>query len=489
MKLTNRFKFRSPWLALSILALGAGWVTTHQSDAGAALACLPLLGVPMRKQDMDGGNGNQNGGGMSQAEFQSKTLEAVGAVKRQFETIETKFASLDADAKKTAEDFANHCKTFDGLPGQVIEINRSLQAITLKVNNERRANFGSAFEVITGDEQLRTAFNGIIRQSLIKKGVECAINDAQKKGAEDFARAIDPTRAVATTGSPGSTYVNAQLLPAIYSLIAEYGIWRMLDVIPVSTTSVKMIVDSTDMTMDWTAENTQSTEASYTGAQVTATIGKMLGWLAVSNEALADSEIDLAAHLLRKFARATAYRLDWSSTSADGTADITDGGYNGMFFGGTASVAVSGNVSVATLDFEDFLNCMLAVDASVLSMPTARWFMHPTQVVRILSIKDLNGRPIFLPSTDAPALGAIGSILGFPVVLSHTAPSLDGVSKKIAAFGDSLNQAVCLRQDFSFASSDQVLFRQDSTVFRAVARGASKTKVATGFGVLTTAAS
>ena len=434
--------------------------------------------------DTNDGNGNTNGGGLSTSEFQAKVLQGVDNVKKQFETIETKFTELDKKSKEQADEFAKQVKTFEGLPSQIIDLQRSISSIQLKVAQERRANFGSPVELISADDEMRNAVNGMIRMAARANNLDVKMTDAQKKGAEDYKRALSDG------ASPGSTYINAQLLPAIYSTIAEYGIWRNFDVIPVSTSSAKLIVDSTDPTMYWTAENTAATEGAPTGANVTATINKLIGWIQVSRELLDDAEIDLVGHVLRKFANATAYGLDWACLQADGGADSTDGGFTGIFGGsGTAAVAASGNVSVATLDFEDFLAAMLAVDAAVLSRPTAKWIIHPQMLVRILSVKDLNGRPIFLPSTDAPALGAIGSILGYPVILAHGANATDGVSKKIAVFGDTMGQAVCLRNDFEFASSDQAKFTEDSVVFRARARGAAKTKKATAFGVLTTAAS
>lgn len=421
---------------------------------------------------------------LSAAEFQTRVLGGVAEVKKQFETLEGNFKTIDQEAKDLSNKFAQHVKTFEGLPSQVMEVTRSLAQIQLKVAQERRASFGSAVERISGDEELRNVVNGVIRQSMRNQNHHVKMTEAQVKGAQDYARALSDA------ASPGSTYINAQLLPAIYSTIAEYGIWRNFDVIPVSTSSAKLIVDATDPTMYWTAENTAATEGAITGSNVTATINKLIGWIQVSRELLDDAEIDLSAHLLRKFANATAYGLDWACLQADGGADSTDGGFTGIFGGsGTAAVAASGNVSVATLDFEDFLAAMLAVDAAVLSRPTAKWIIHPQMLVRCLSIKDGNGRPIFLPSTDAPSLGAVGSILGYPVILAHGANATDGVSKKIAVFGDTMGQAVCLRNDFEFAASDQAKFTEDSVVFRARARGAAKTKKATAFGVLTTAAS
>ena len=91
--------------------------------------------------------------------------------------------------------------------------------------------------------------------------------------------------------------------------------------------------------------------------------------------------------------------------------------------------------------------------------------------------------------TDAPALGAVGSILGYPVILTHAAPATNTVNNKVAVFGDPMGLGVGLRSDFQFASSDQILFKEDCTVFRARARAAIKVKQATAFGVLTLAAS
>lgn len=485
MKHSIQLKFTRAWFALALIAALCGLGFAKPEHRGTAMACLPMFFLPMRKQDSNDGDGNQNGGGLAQADFQKKVLEGVGDVKRQFTEMETNFKTLDSESKKLSDDFAKTVKAFESMPNQIIEMQRLIGQIQLKVANERRSSFASGADLISSDEQLRTAFNGMLRSSLNKRSPGlAAITEAQHKGAEDYFRALSDA------ASPGSTYINAQLLPAIYSTIAEYGIWRNFDVIPVRTSSAKMIVDSTDPVMYWTAENTAPTEGAPTGAQVTATINKLLGWLSVSSELLGDAEIDLTGHILRKFANATAQGLDWACLQADGGADTTDGGFTGIFGGsGTAAVAASGNVSVATLDFEDFLAALLAIDAACLSRPTLRCIIHPQMLIRCMAVKDLNGRPMFLPSTDAPVPGAIGSILGVPVLLAHGANATDGVSKRILSFSDLMGQAVCLRNDFDFAASDQVKFIEDSVVFRARARGAAKTKKATAHGVLTTAAS
>lgn len=442
---------------------------------GLAMATLPLFGVPVRKMDSDP---DPLGGGMG-----AQILARVAEVKQQTNSIETNLATTDREGKSLQEAFAAHVKAFEGMPGQIADVNKTIAKIQLKVAQERLSSHGSAIQRISGDEQMRNAINGVIRRAASNGGQRSiAITDDQKKGADDFARALS------TGSTPGAGYVDDELIPAIYSLIAEYGIWRDFDVIPVSSNAAKMIVDTSDPDMLWIDENTEPSEASYTGGNVTATIKKMLGFIGISNELLADSKVDLSRYLLPKFANATARRLDWSCLSADGTADTTDGGHTGIFFGGTAAVAATGNVSVATLDLEDFLATMLAVNAAALSKQ-CYWWIHPQQLIRMLAIKDGNGRPIFLPAIDAPAPGAIGSILGYPVKLSHAAPNANTTSSKIAAFGDPMGEGVCLRSDFEFAASDQVKFTEDKTIFRARARAAAKVKQATAFGVLTTAAS
>jgi HK97 family phage major capsid protein len=490
MKL-NRLTKGFLWLFTILIAAALFVFGTSTAGKGGivATACfMPMAFV--RRQDS---NPDDLGGGatLTPAQFQERALGAIGKVRDQQKTITDNFDKLDKESKKLAEDFSGHVKGFEGLPNQIVDIQRSIASIQLKIATERRSMFGSGLDLISADPELRNVINGIAREAAARiNGGSIKITDDQKKGAQDWRDAM-AAKALSDGASPGSTYINAQLLPAIYSTIAEYGIWNKFDVMPVSTSSAKLIVDSTDPLMYWqSTENTAVTEGAPTGTQLTATINKLLGWIQVSRELLEDAEIDLTSHLLRKFANAAAYGLDWACLQADGGADSTDGGFTGIFGGsGTAAVAASGNVSVATLDFEDFLTAMLAVDAAVLSRPTTCWIIHPQMLVRTLAIKDLNGRPIFLPSIDAPAPGAIGSILGYPVILAHGANATDGVSKKIAVFGDRMGQAVCLRRDFEWASSDQAKFTEDSIVFRARVRAAAKTKKATAFGVLTTAAS
>lgn len=487
MALRHSFESKALTCLFTVLALvsvlSLCGIFGHQGAYAAAV--LPFLGFKSIIMDeAGGGSGGGGGGSMTETEFRSKVLDNVQAVRKQHETIETNFQNLDKQSKQLSTDFATHVKAFEGLPNQVATIERSLETMRLKMANERRANFGSAIERICGDPTMRDAVNGLIRTAIQARGKDLNIPEAQLKGAKDFQR----TGLLEASGA-GAGYIYTELLPAVYGLIAEYGIWNKFDVIPLSMNAANLIVDTTDPTATWEAEATAPSETNYAGGNVAMAVKKLMAWMSVPNELLEDSVIDLGRYVLPKFANAIAKGIDWACTSADGTADTTDGGFTGIFGGGgTAAVAASGNISMATLDLEDFIAAMAAVNAAALSKQ-CYWWIHPTNLVKALAIKDLNGRPIFLPSTDAPSLGGIGSILGYPVVMTHAAPATNAVNNKVAVFGDPMGLAVGLRSDFQFAASDQILFKEDMTVYRARARAAIKVKQATAFGVLTLAAS
>jgi HK97 family phage major capsid protein len=170
---------------------------------------------------------------------------------------------------------------------------------------------------------------------------------------------------------------------------------------------------------------------------------------------------------------------------ADGGADATDGGFTGIFGGGgTAAAAVAGNVTTETTDFEDWTRCLLTVDAGILSRP-CKWWLHPQHIIRALSVKDSNGRPIFLTALEAPTAGGIGSILGYPVVPSHAAPTANAANAKVAVFGDPEGLIVGMRNGFEMEASDHAGFTTYERYFRGVARAGVIVRKATAFAVLT----
>jgi HK97 family phage major capsid protein len=212
--------------------------------------------------------------------------------------------------------------------------------------------------------------------------------------------------------------------------------------------------------------------------------------LGVANELLDDSEIDggLAADILRDFREAVNYREDFLCLSADGTNDDLNGAQTGIFEGGTAVTAAAGNTTMETLDFEDVTAVTLGGPSAML-MRQARWWMNPKILIRLLHIKDNNGRPIFLTATEAPTPGGIGSILGYGVNLSAAAPSANTAGSNVAVFGDPNGMVTGRRKLFEFKSSSEANFSDDETLFRGISRFGNKIRLATAFQILKLAAS
>lgn len=426
---------------------------------------------------------NPGGGGsatLSEKAFQDKVLGGIKKTKDQFDEIEKKITDIDAEGKKLAEDFAKQVKDFNGLPSQINDVTLQMKKLQMKVATTKQQAYGSPLETIQNDEEMKNTVNGIIRGTLKSGNSGIALNDDQAKAFKDYQE-----KSVSSTTAPGQDYLQDRLHTELYSLIANYGLWRMFDVIPASTRTTRLLVDDSDPEMLFVGDGIAPAEANYTGSMVSAAIKKILGWISVTTEALEDSEIDLSGLILPKFANATAKRMDYMAIASDGTNDGANGGYTGIFTGGTQAVATAGRLAVKDLTVDDFIKVLLAVDPTVLEQPGCCWTMNPQQLVRALGVKDGNGRSIFLPATDAPSLSAIGSILGYPVKLSHVAPNAEGASAKIGTFGDPKGMAVMLRKDLDIATSAEAKFLEDMVVFRGRARAAAKLKKASSHAVLT----
>jgi HK97 family phage major capsid protein len=422
------------------------------------------MGVLMDK------NPDNNGGGavLSEKEFQEKTLGALEKVRTTQDDLVTKYENLQTETKDAFEELT---KLKNATAASEKDFMQSIQKLTLQIQREMRLANGDPVQRIINDPDKRSTFNAIIRH---QTGIPLSAEQKTLLGED---------------ASPGSTMIVDDLANDIYDTLAGYGVWSSFDVRRVGTKTTKFPVKTGRATAAYvlTEGGGIPEDAAKAGTSVDLVLELIGSLLPVSLQLLQDSEFDVTADVLNDFAESAAYVMDWSCLQADGTADATDGGMTGVFAGGTAAVAAGGNVSVQTLDLEDVTATMLAVDPVVLTR-MAKWWLHPQILIRMLSIKDLNGRPIFLTATEAPTAGGIGSILGYPCVPSFAAPTANTVSSKLAVFGDPRGLAVGIGQDFQFDGSDHYAWNAVRRTFRGIARFGCKIRRSQAFGVLTTAA-
>jgi HK97 family phage major capsid protein len=412
---------------------------------------------------------------MSEGKFRSILMGEASKASTQIEDIKKQ---VDNTIGGWAKENRSVAEEFTLLKNQTGEIEKLVPAFQKFMDARQREYHMATASLspvrrIQADPVKRAAFNLLVRQA-------CFRGDAGAAAAiEAIKKDLD------TANTPGSTLINTGLLPEIYDTLGTFGIWNTLGVRRLSTKTTNMPVKTVRALATWLDEATAiDPDATKAGSTTPIAVKKAGVLLLVSRELLQDAEFDVTADVLDDFAEAIAYRLDHSFFVADGTADSTDGGFTGVFEAGTAATAADGNVTVESLDMEDFIRCLTVVDPVVLSR-MSKWWMHPTTIARALAVKDGNGRPIFLTALEAPTYGGIGSILGYPVVPGHALPSTNAASAKVAAFGDPNGYVVGIRQDIELASSSEYSFNTDEVAFRGIARAAGKIRRAQAFGILT----
>jgi HK97 family phage major capsid protein len=405
---------------------------------------------------------------------EKKLLAGVTAAGKQMDALTTQVDQWHTDTKKAAEDFTKAKNDFDGLSSSVKAFEQTIAKFRMQMACEKRMAFGDPIQRIVADEEKRTLVNALVRSVLAPLGVK--MSEAHQK-------------ALSEGSTPGSTYLKSDLAKDIYDVLSSYGIWNTLSVERLGTLTTNFPVATADPIAQFIDEaGAISDDTNIAGSTVAATVKKIAVALYLSRELLQDSEYDVTSRVMKMFGRATAKRMDYAAFRADGTADATNGGFTGLFQFGTLVTAASGNTTMETLDFEDITSVLLTPGEEILNT-AARWWLHQHILIRLLHIKDSNGRPIFLTALEAPAPNSVGTILGYPVTTGNICPTTNSAGSRVLSFGDPDGFAVGIRQDLEIASSEHVRFLNDQVTFRGVARASFKGKAATSFGVLRTAAS
>jgi HK97 family phage major capsid protein len=306
----------------------------------------------------------------------------------------------------------------------------------------------------------------------------------------DLRGACEPlARAIGEDAGEGATLMIAQLFKEIFDTLAQYGDWATLGVRRLGTKVTNFPVKTARVVAQWLTTEAApiADDTSEAGGTITLTVLPNAVLLNVSRQLIEDAEFDVTTMVMEDFQEAWNLRLDTAAFTGNGTADGNNGGFTGLFNAGTRAVAAQGNTTVGALDFDDVTRCLTTV-APVVLKRKPRWWLHPQMLVRMMGIKDNNGRPIFLGALEAPSYGAIGTILGFPVTPVMAAPNTDAAGQLVAAFGDRNGQVVGVRDDFVFESSDHYRWNTLERSFRAYGRAATGCRQANAFAILQTAA-
>ncbi len=381
--------------------------------------------------------------------------------------VTNQYEHLDKQTKSALEEFT---KLKTKVDDQTAILN-SLKKAQLSMRNEQRLSISDPIKRILCDDAATNLINATVR-----KLCGAPLNSDHKK-------------ALGEDSLPGNTYIQNEVADDIYDVLCRYGQWATLGVRRLGTKSTSFPVETSRPNARWImTEGSQITDdTAKGGTSVELTLKLIAVLINVSRQLLDDTKTDITADILNDFAEACAHRLDYAAFIGNGTNDADNGGFTGIFNGGTVVQAQSGHTKIEQLTLEDITNCLTNVGPGILSR-NAKWWIHPQTLVRMLHIKDQNGRPLFLSPIEAPSPGSIGTILGYPVVLCNVAPSNNAANSPIAVFGDPQGCVVGLRNDIEFAASDHHAWDYYQRSFRGVIRAGVKIRSPQAFAVLKTAA-
>ncbi len=414
-------------------------------------------------------------------DFEKTVIGGVKAQGKQIKTLADKMGEVTRDlgnatseTKKAFEELSKvHRRKTPPSHGEKL---LALQKTQMQVGREVHLNWGNPAERIAANEVARLYVNSFIRSKISKFDDTIRVTDAMQK-------------ALGEGSGEGAGWLLPEIAAMIYEALPNYGIWSTLGVEAMGTKQKILTVSTADPIAYVIPEGgVINDDTNMAGATVTANAAKIAVLLNVSRELLQDSEYDVTARVVKQFLRAVAKRMDYLAFMANGTNDNLNGAFTGLFNFGTVVTAASGHTAVESFTFEDVYGAVLGVAEAILDRQ-ARWWMHPFMLVRALSIKDGNGRPIFLNALEAPTPGGLGSILGYPVTLGHILPTTNTAGQPVCAFGDPEAYAVGRRQDYEFDFSDHARWTNDQRSFRGISRGAFLGRLATGLTILTTASS
>ena len=431
-----------------------------QTSGFGACAALPLLGVV-------------SGAAMTDDEFRQKVLGGVESIQKKNEELTTNFGNLQKETKTAIEDLTKIKNTCN----DQATVMAALQKVLTAMKMEQRLAFGDPVARLVARENVRDFINAAVRRMVFGKDAKLPEHLQKALTGED--------------AGLGQALVPQETAAEIYDVLASYGRWSTLGVRNVGARTEVLPIATSRPVATWfgagtggTGEGDAGQGGAKAGGSVSLLIQTLMVLLSVSEEEIQDATVDVSAVVLNDFIEACNFGLDFAAFTANGSADVTDAGYYGIFEAGTIntnckSVAAAGNVTVDKLDLEDFVRCLTTVSDGVLQRP-AKWWAHPKIIAKMLLVRDAAKRPIFQTMLEAPAPGGIGSILGSPVIPVSAAPNTDAAGAKVAVFGDPRGQVIGLRRAFEFAESEHVGFTANLRWFRGKMRAGVKMRIPTG---------
>lgn len=303
------------------------------------------------------------------------------------------------------------------------------------------------------------------------------------------------------TGSEGGFAVPEEFTADIARIAEDWGLVRKLSrKVPMGSDTRNYPRLATSVSVTFPGENTEGTPSDFVLENVVLNAKTAVGLTVLSNELLADANVNLVNYLAELYGEALAGEEDAQGlvgTGAPFTGIMTATGVNPV-------VAPTGNstFALAAANLDNFREMISAVKVTTLG--GAVFVMHPEIWGAVQKSKASTGgdyfasaaNPILLPNSSTVANMVGGSLWGYPVYLSDKMPALGdtAISTPFVIFGNLNNLWFGDRQSVTMAISDSATiaatnaFAANQSVVRVTERFALAVGLPKAFAKLVTSA-
>jgi HK97 family phage major capsid protein len=262
-----------------------------------------------------------------------------------------------------------------------------------------------------------------------------------------------------STGSQGGFTVQTEVAAQILEALKQFGGMRRVATTIQTAMGNPINYPTSDGTNEVgeivpqnTAANSQDPAFGFVALNVYKFSSKVI---AVPFELLQDSQVDVEAFVRRRVMTRLGRITNTKFTVGLGDASSEPTGI--LTAAQTGVTAANGTSQVTSVIYDSLVDIQHSVDPAYRELGNCGWMMHDLSVKVIRKIKDLQGRPIFIPGyeeaipTGGKAAGIPDSLLGDPIQVNQDMPVMAASAKSIA-YGD-----------FSFYTIRDVM---DLTLFR-----------------------
>lgn len=308
------------------------------------------------------------------------------------------------------------------------------------------------------------SYNAEIKQANLQMGYKTTDSDTHQTTTD--LGALVPTEFLATIVE--FAIAQSQILPKLWRIPMNSMTMR----IPQLVQAAGSYFGGVTLYHPGEAETKNPTKPSWDYLSFTAK--KMIGFVPLTDEAIADSSVNLINYITALMQRAFQYKIEGEVISGTGlnsqfTGILSDPGINWV-----------SRQTVGTVKYEDLVNLESSLDENFRDLT----FLSRRNTVNTLrKQKDSVGQPVYHDGFTTFLGGAMTpQLMGYPVIKTRNVPALGSDGDLV--LGDLGMYIWAMRQDMKIDISEHYKFNYDETVLRFVMRMDGLPGVSVAFAAL-----